>query len=206
MLSKYMPTPAFCALEDVYSDWNFKEPDVNQTRQLVKKQPQQQSEQQPQTHPSLKPIQKYKPSNNHFEKQESESDTVYIPKDDSIKSFCPNCQNCLKANNVLQQRIIEQTITPRPRWTPQEPHAYTQYDPYNRYWSQNVPQSHIQSYNHGREDFNVFANGYEHFTNGIEYFGNKPNFSTEILLQVILFILVALFVIQLVECMYAKCS
>ena len=63
----------------------------------------------------------------------------------------PNCKNCLNANNNLQQQIIDQNIWPRPRWVPQNPTAYESYDPYNRYWMNNVPQD-------TREDFgNVYS-------------------------------------------------
>lgn len=176
--------PAFCALDEVYSDWSFKQPNANQPSQL-NKQSQQISVQQ--NHPSLKPIQQQQQTNNHFEEQEQQED-VYIPKNEGVKSFCPNCSNCLNANNVLQQRIIEQNIWPRQRWTPQDPYAYAPYDPFNRYWMNNVPQSH-------REDFgNV----------GRENFGNLGTFKTENLLQIILCILIALFLIQLLECFNSK--
>jgi hypothetical protein len=78
------------------------------------------------------------------------------------------------------------------RWEPQYPQAYVPFDPYNRYWMNNVPQNHIS----GREDFgNIFEQGLK-----------GGNMSTEILLQIILFILVALFIIQLIECLYMRCT
>jgi len=159
-----MPTVPFCALDDVYADWGFKKPNTTQQLQMTQ-----------QVHPSLQPVQK-------------ESDDEYTPKGSDLRNFCPNCNGCVKANDVLQQRIIEQNIWPRPRWTPQNPHSYVPYDPFNRYWMNNVPPSH-------REDFGMFEN-----------FGipGKNGVSTELLLQIILFILIALFVIQLVEWLYIK--
>ncbi len=175
-----MPTPSFCALDEAYADWGFKKPNSKQQIEQTNSQ---------QSHPSLKPIQKHQQTNNHFEEQEQD---VYIPKDNGIKSFCPNCSNCINANNVLQQRIVETNTWPRPHWTPQNPHAYVPYDPFNRYWMNNVPQSH-------REDFGNGGHGMFEINNG-------ANMSTEMLLQVILFILIALFIIQLIECLYARCT
>jgi len=177
-----MPTVSFCALEDVYSDWNFKKPE--QAPAVL--QPNNE-----QNHPSLKPLPKQQ-NIGHFQKDQEEQDD-YIPNNNGLKSFCPNCNSCIRANDVLQQRIIEQNIWPRPRWEPQYPQAYVPFDPYNRYWMNNVPQSHIS----GREDFgNIF-----------EGFGSKNSgLNTETLLQIILFILIALFVIQLVECLYMRAT
>ena len=61
---------------------------------------------------------------------------------------------------------------------------------------------------------NMFANVYERFGNTSGGGGgggggggmNGVNLSTEVLLQVILFILIALFIIQLVECLYVRCT
>jgi hypothetical protein len=169
-----MPTPSFCALDEVYSDWNFKKSDF-QTQQHAR--------------PQLQPITSQK-NQEETPFQSKEQDDVYIPKNNDIPSFCPNCQNCLNANDVLQQRIVEVNTWPRPRWSPQYPNAYTPYDPFNRYWMNNVPSSH-------REDF---GNIYENFGSG------KIDLRTETLLQVILFILVALFIIQLIECLYMRCT
>jgi hypothetical protein len=175
-----MSSVPFCAIEDIYTDWNFEKP--------------KQKQQQQQNHPSLKPILKQQ-SNGPFEKDQGSGD-VYIPSNNDIRSFCPNCQNCLNANDVLQQRIIEQNIWPRLRWEPQNPNAYVPFDPFNRYWMNNVPLSH-------REEFgNIFENFGQ--PKGI----TMPNgaINTETLLQIILFILITLFVIQLVECLYMRCT
>lgn len=173
-----MPTIPFCSLDDVYADWNFKKPNqVPQLRKFGEPEP------EPGHEPDHKPI-----IQRQQKVQEQEQEDVYLPSNNGLNSFCPNCQNCVRANDVLQQRIIEQNIWPRPRWEPQYPHAYTPYDPFNRYWMNNVPQSHIS----GREDF---GNG------GIF---ESPKGNTETLLQLILFILIALFVIQLVECLYMR--
>ncbi len=188
-----MPTPAFCSLDEVYSDWNFKKP-ASQPNLSSNQQSNQQlsTKESIHQHPQLHPAQQIS-QNGPFEKdQEQEDDTTYIPNNNGLRSFCPNCQNCVKANDVLQQRIIEQNIWPRPRWEPQYPNAYAPYDPFNRYWMNNVPQSH-------REDF---GNVFENFGKG----NRNGNMSTETLLQVILFILIALFIIQLIECLYMRCT
>jgi len=159
-----MPTPAFCSLDEVYGDWNVDKTKQQRQNQLVK-----------QNHPSLNPVKK------------DEEQDVYIPKNEDLRSFCPNCKNCLNANDALQQKIIEQNIYPRPRWEPQYPNAYVPYDPYNRYWASNQPSN-------TREDFgNLFEN-----------FGKKTN-SNDIL-QLLLFILIALFIIQLIECISVRVS
>jgi hypothetical protein len=134
---------------------------------------------------------------------------VYSGSENSndLRSFCPNCKNCLNANNMVQQKIIDQTIWPRPSWIPQNPTAYETYDPYNRYWMNNYEQQ--APGNNGREDFGRedFGNfGREDFGNfGRENFGNANLFSnnrSDGLLQLILFVLVALFIIQLFEMIF----
>lgn len=124
--------------------------------------------------PVIKPMEEQKP---HQNMQQLEQNT---------KDFCPNCKNCLNANNMLQQRILNTTISPRPQWIPQNPYAYVPHDPYNRYWA-NFP---MPSY---REDF----------TQGIEHFGN---ISHSDMLNIVLIVLIALFFIQLAEmfCYYKQ--
>jgi hypothetical protein len=201
-----MPTPSFCSLEEVYGDWNFKKPETLHKQQ--KQASPRFSNQDHQDHkdhqdqnlnhrPQLQPITQQEESQSF---QSSDKQDDYRPTGDGLRSFCPNCNNCVKANDVLQQRIIEQNIWPRPRWEPQDPHAYVPFDPYNRYWSQNVPQSHMSQY--GREDFGN-SGIFENFGKGN---GNGNGMNTETLLQIILFILVALFIIQLVECLYTRCT
>ena len=174
-----MPTPAFCALEQAYGDWNFDKPKPTT-------QPAQQGRQGHQgSHPQLTPIQKKEEDiNTHNMNIYSAAETQ-----NDVRSFCPNCNSCLKANDVLQQRIIEQNIWPRPQWVPQYPQAFVPFDPYNRYWANNQPMS-------TREDF---GNGvFEGFSQG--------KTSPESLLQILLLILVAFFIIQLVECIYSSCA
>jgi hypothetical protein len=100
-----------------------------------------------------------------------------------IRSFCPNCASCKEANDVFQQKIINQTIWPRPQWIPQVPNAYMQHNPYDRYWS-NVNQ--IDQ----REDF----------TNGIF---DKTDF-TDVLLKIIILILLVFFTVQLADLIISK--
>ena len=144
-----MPTLPFCAIDEVYSDWNFKTPNTLQTQTFP---PVQQTSQvtslsnlnlRPQFHPAKTQESLEKESENPFYKQ---SDDVYVPNNNGIKTFCPNCQSCIDANDVLQQRIIETNIWPRPRWTPQYPNAYVPFDPFNRYWMNNVPMSQREEF------------------------------------------------------------
>ena len=181
-----MSTPYGCALDLAYADWNFTQPNSNnkkmqnvQNNQNDQKMQNVQNNQKTQImpRPQLHSV-NTEYQNNTFDFYDSNETKK------NIKSFCPNCQNCLKANDVLQQRILEQTIYPRPAWIPQYPQAFVPYDPYNRYWTNVQP-------NIGREDFGNF----DPF--GTEYFGKKSNIKT--ILQVILVILIALFIIQLVD-------
>ena len=148
-----MPT-AFCSLEDAYGDWNRK--------------PVQQNHQ--------KNHQQYHQQNT----KESDINVKFENVSDDTRNFCPNCKSCLKANDELQQKVINQIVWPRPRWMPQIPDAYVPYDPYNRYWTNVYPVN-------GREDF---GNSNE---------SNQGNVDVDLLLKVILFVLSVLFVVQLVE-------
>ena len=151
-------TPAYCALDVAYADWNFKNqgPIAAQTGQKAQA-----------THGDVEKVRDSGGSN-------------------GIKNFCPNCNNCLRGNDILQQSILDQTIWPRQRWVPQDPHAYVPHDPFNRYWMNNN-----------------WGGGVEHFGGGSGG-GGGTFLTTETLLQIILFILVALFIIQLIECIYYK--
>jgi hypothetical protein len=53
---------------------------------------------------------------------------------------CPNCMSCLNANNILQQKILDQIIWPRPQYTASEE---TLYDPYNRNFSHYGAKEHF---------------------------------------------------------------
>jgi len=182
-----MPTPAFSALSDVYADWSydtipakpmsFRTPNLNPNQSQIPKN--QQQGYLSMNLPNLSPVPQQDPSSPSYNAMDG-SET-----DGDIRSFCPNCSSALKANDILQQRIIEQNIWPRPQWVPQYPQAWVPYDPYNRYWANTTPVS-------TREDFG-----------NIDFFGNMSS-SPQTLLQIILFILVALFIIQLVECIYSK--
>lgn len=169
-----MPT-AFCALEDAYGDWGKKPVKSKED--------------------SAKNINTNK-NNNDKEIVKKEWENSYSGSENAndIRSFCPNCQNCLNANNMLQQKIIEQNIWPRPRWIPQNPTAYEMHDPYNRYW-----MDHSQNQNH-REDFGNINHSFGSPFN-LERFGNEVSRS-EGLLQLILFVLVCLFIIQLFEMIF----
>lgn len=149
-----MPGPAFCALDQAYGDWGKKEENIQET-----------------SRESLEYPEEYK-------KQEQVQE-----KENKFGDFCPNCKNCINANNILQQQILDSTISQRPQWVPQNPYAYIPHDPYNRYWSSYQPPN--QGY---REDFNGFGR--------TEYFGNNNNSDA---LYVLLIILIALFFIQLAE-------
>jgi len=214
-----MPSPFGCAIEDVYSDWNFKKPTTppnllqpgsQSGNQLPNQLPTHQLGSNQHAHPQLNPV----PNNQNQNQNQpfhEDQDLTYIPNNNGLRTFCPNCQNCLNANDVLQQKIVEVNTWPRPRWTPQYPNAYVPFDPFNRYWMNNVPSSHIEEFgNVNMYGGNMYGGGnmYEHFGQGQgKGSGNMSgNMSTETLLQVILFILIALFIIQLVECLYMRCT
>lgn len=167
-IKKKMPT-AFCSLEDAYGDWNRPMsqlgggiPNVRQTQQPEKPEKPVQTEQE-------------KPNN-------STIDTKFENMNGDIRNFCPNCKSCIKANDELQQKIINQVIWPRPRWIPQTPDAYVPYDPYNRYWTNMYPMG-------TREDF-----GSSH-----PYSMYFQNDNVSFLLNVVIFILSVLLIIHIVE-------
>lgn len=174
-----MPTPAFCALEDAYGSWgkakNIDSSSKNGINQTQGQQQQQGQHQQQQDHQHQQ--------QGHQHQQQMHDSNPFVSNNQSfggdIRSFCPNCSNCLNANNILQQKIIDQNIWPRPRWIPQYPDAYENYDPYDRYWMNN----------------NVSR--VEHFGN-TSIQGQDPN-KVENLLQLILIVLIALFVLQAID-------
>ena len=200
-----MPTIPFAAVSDVYSDWNFDKPNTNthnaQSRMQSQPQPYNQSQPQPYNRENRPQLQSIQHSN---KSQEEDNLNTYDSSEtqNDIRSFCPNCKNSLKANDILQQRIIEQNIWPRPRYVPQYPQAYVPYDPYNRYWAQNQPASQREDFGNGLGFGNGFGNMFEGFGNAVG--SNKT--SPENLLQILLLILIALFIIQLVELVYSKCE
>lgn len=163
-----MPT-AYCNLEDAYgSNWGSNKTNQGSRSALPQLQP-------------VKQIADDKSALNAVNGSETAND---------IRSFCPNCKNCLNKNDSLQQQIINQNISPRPRWIPQYPNAYEVYDPYNRYWSNAQEQSN-------REYFGNEAGVVEYFNNGSK---------VENLLSLILFVLVSLFLIQLIEMIVKSAS
>jgi len=157
-----MPTIPFCSLDTAYGSWNFDKPKQNQK--------QSQNHSQPQLQPVIQEVKEEKALGN-------------------INSFCPNCNSCLKANDVLQQRILETNISPLPQWIPQHPHAYIPFDPYNRYFMNN-PLSN-------REDFGNYNPGNSSNSSNQSSF----TFTSEIILQILLAILVILFICELVRCL-----
>jgi hypothetical protein len=139
---------------------------------------------------------------------------------------CPYCNNCNAANNKFQQNVSNQAVWPRPRWIPQDnnddillnaPDQYKsnnghiqQYgDPYaSRYFNSGVPTGAnlnvLNSYYHNQapviEKFGNFQYPYYNNYGGVEHFGNGVSGSNgENLLKVILWLLIALFIIQLVD-------
>lgn len=174
-----MPT-AYCNLEDAYgTSWGPK----NNKKSTNSEQNNQRS-----ALPQLQPVKENTNANN--DKNFNVVNGSETSND--IRSFCPNCKNCLNKNDYLQQQIINQNISPRPRWIPQYPTAYEVYDPYNRYWAsaqQQINKEYFDSQN-GVEYFGNSQNGIDYFTQGSKI---------ENLLNLILFILVALFLIQLIE-------
>ena len=98
-------------------------------------------------------------------------------------SVCPHCNNCLSMNNQFQQKVVDTAIRPLPRWIPQSPNLQP-FDPFTRY----------VNYNNGSEHFGNVS------FNGIEHFGNKLTVNNaEKLMQLVLYLLIALFILQLFE-------
>jgi hypothetical protein len=95
---------------------------------------------------------------------------------------CPSCQNCLHQNNQFQQKVIDQAIRPLPRWIPQTPNIQA-WDPFTRYFAP-------------KEQFGNVPFG---FGNRVEHFGNLNTANATNLMQLVLYLLIALFVIQLFE-------
>ncbi len=183
-----MPT-AFCALDEAYGQWGKKirKANAQAANQTSKKTgPNNESGNQDQNNGSGSGSGSTSLSSLNVYNGSSSNDP---------RSFCPNCHNCLDANNRLQQSIIEQNIWPRPRWVPQNPQAYEAHDPYNRYWMDNWSPQRRENY--GRENFGMPGSLFN-----IERFGNLNLNNSEGLLQLILFILIALFVIQLFEMIF----
>lgn len=134
----------------------------------------------PQIQPSQEPVQ-------------NSNDSIQETTQETIKSFCPNCRGCINANNSLQQKIIDVNTWPRPRWIPQYPNSYVPYDPFNRYWMNTVPQNRIEEFG----NIERFTQPHQHQSS--YYTKNDP-----FLLQLLIFILVALFIIQLIDCIYSR--
>ena len=119
---------------------------------------------------------------------------------------CPYCKNCNASNNKFQQQIVDQAIWPRPRWIPQDSGEIVG-DPYSsRYYVppgrgdlpitiNNLGQS--PTYMGGSRRVEHFGNNWD---NRVEYFGNSVSPSNaENLLKMILWLLISLFIIQLVD-------
>jgi hypothetical protein len=176
-----MPT-SYCGLEDAYGNWDNKEIKNKQNLQISH---QQQQQQQQQTEESKPQEALGVPRNNN---QRTQGLNVDFDSGNDIRSFCPNCNNCVKKNDALQQQIIDQTIMNRPHWVPQLPQAYAPFDPYNRYWTQT---NGIE----GREDF---GNTNDSIFNMRK--GSSDNI--EILLKIIIFIICILFFVQLIDLIF----
>jgi hypothetical protein len=85
------------------------------------------------------------------------------------KFECPTCKQCLKDNNWFQQKVINESIWPLPRWVPQQPYPIAPYDP----WSRIFPMR--------------------------EHFGGSSNLDNKTLLKLFWYFLIALFVINFLE-------
>lgn len=99
---------------------------------------------------------------------------------EGLRSVCPHCNSCLNQNNEFQQRVVNTALGPLPRWIPQNHDGVGAWDPFNRYFPQ------------AREDFGNVGMGREDF-------GNLSVGNAEKLIQLIMYLLIALFVIQLLE-------
>ena len=117
-------------------------------------------------------------------------------QDNGMNSVCPNCKHCLQQNNEFQQRVVDQSIGPLPRWVPQTDNVQA-WDPFTRYFA---PR---------RESFgNVYdpQSLYDSWQNRMPYpfqkredFGNLSTTNASNLIQLVLYLLITLFVIQLFE-------
>ena len=109
---------------------------------------------------------------------------------------CPHCEKCNEENKKFQQQQLNQAIWPRPRWIP-EYAAEQPWDPYSsRYY--NMP------FGSTGMPFAPMVNGpmIENFGDPwgrVENFNGISQTSAEHLLKLILWLLVALFIIQLVD-------
>lgn len=122
----------------------------------------------------------------NIEKANEKREQVYQtadkpPEGGGLNSFCPNCKSCLEKNNQFQQMQVNQSLRPLPRWIPQSNDIHA-FDPYNRIFNP-----------YGREDFESTSYG------KIEHFSNLSVNNAEKLLSLVLYLLIALFIIQLFE-------
>lgn len=166
--------PTYCSLSDAYGpSWGIQSQIQNQAQKVIDKADDKKLAQfqGQQNHQG--------PPNPHDQDQQviarfKQADKA--PQGGEIKSGgCPNCDSCLKQNNGFQQQVINQAIYPRPRWIPQN--NGIPFDPYVRQF----------------ENFNNYN------TPRIENFVNMTTTNANNLIQLVLYLLIALFIIQLFE-------
>ena len=122
----------------------------------------------------------------------------------TLSQVCPNCNHCLSQNNAFQQKVVDQSIRPLPRWSPQH-HDVQAFDPFNRFFAPNaptgVPQRVMESFGNVDHNFNPYSNPYSNPYR--EDFGNSGQTlsmsNANNLIQLVLYLLITLFVIQLFE-------
>ena len=169
--------PTYCTLADAYGD-EWGKPKQKKTKQPQKPQtqpqpqPQTQTQPQPQTQPQTQP----QVLSTDAPQGAPVSAASCTPFGYALQSDVPSCHQCLRQNNEFQQRVIDQAIRPLPRWYPQTSETQA-WDPFNRY----------------------FGSGYEGFGN--EGFSSVSGTKTDIgnLIQLVFYLLVTLFIIQLLE-------
>ena len=119
---------------------------------------------------------------------------------------CPYCQHCNSLNNKFQQNIVDQAVWPRPRWIPQQGQEQAM-DPYGTrfYHPSGLP---INTTTLGQDPMlnppgMVAGRIVEHFGSPyegtVEYFESVSQANGEKMLNVVLWLLVALFVITLIN-------
>ena len=117
------------------------------------------------------------------------------PEGNPIEDICPHCNQCLHMNNKFQQKVVDTAIRPLPRWVPQSPNLQP-FDPFTRYFPSG--SEHFGNVNFGgyqRRD----AVGYPS-SQRRENFGAKLSTNNaEKLMQLVLYLLIALFILQLFE-------
>ncbi len=166
--------PTYCTLADAYGPGWGVQPNQNESKTV-----------------EIANKKREEEYNKRIEKAQTAPKGETISTQNGMDSNCPNCKHCLRQNNEFQQRVIDQSINPLPRWVPQTSNTQA-WDPFNRYFAPKEQFGNIPFHNTmGFEQFNPFQRR--------EDFGNISTANASHLIQLVLYLLIALFVIQLLE-------